>query len=76
MALTITAEQYAVVQSYAATGDYQSGWKYLAAIGDNYADNAYTVTSGNATGPIESGFQILVEKHWANTAGPVHHGRA
>ena len=69
MALTITAEQHAIVQSYAAAGNYQGGWNYLASIGDNYADNAYAVTSGNATGVIDQGFQILVQKHWTNTAG-------
>jgi len=50
MALTITSAQLTVANSYAASGDYKGGWQYLASIGDNYADNAYAVTSGNATG--------------------------
>lgn len=69
MALTITAEQYATVQAYAAVGDYAGGWAYLTSIGDNYADNAYVVTTGDTAGVIDQGFHVLVEKHWANTAG-------
>lgn len=68
MTVSITDEQYAVAQSYAASGDYVSGWSYLASVGDSYADNAYAVTSGNSEW-IDKGFQILVEKHWGNTAG-------
>lgn len=70
MALTITEEQYAIAKSYADAGDYADGWRYLASVGDNYADNAYVVTTGDASGVVDQGFHILVEKHWANTAGP------
>ena len=69
MALNITAEQHAVIDSYAQAGDYVGGWNYLASIGDNYADNAAAVTSGNATGVADKIFEILVKNHWDNTAG-------
>ena len=68
MALNITAEQYAVVQSYAASGNYVGGWAYLSSVGDRYADNAYAVTSGTATG-VDKGFEVLVKTHWDMTAG-------
>lgn len=68
MALTITSAQLATAQSYAASGDYVGGWNYLSSVGDNYADNAYAVTSGNATG-VDKGFEVLVKNHWENTAG-------
>ncbi|PPK76538.1 hypothetical protein B0F87_103145 [Methylobacter tundripaludum] len=67
MALIITQEQYNTAKAYAAAGDYKSGWTYLASVGDNYADNAAAVTSGNATGS-DVAFEILVQKHWENTA--------
>ena len=38
MALSITQQQLAIAQTYAASGDYQGGWQYLASIGDNYAE--------------------------------------
>jgi len=67
MTLNITQEQYNTALAYAAAGDYKSGWTYLASVGDTYADNAAAVTSGNATG-IDVPFEILVQKHWENTA--------
>lgn len=50
MALTITSAQLAVAQSYATSGDYKGGWQYLASVGDNYADDAYAITSHSTTG--------------------------
>ena len=67
MALNITQEQYNIAKAYADSGDYKGGWNYLASVGDNYADNAYAVTSGNATG-WDVPFAILVPIHWENTA--------
>ena len=68
MALNITAAQHAILDTYAQAGDYVGGWDYLASIGDNYADNAAAVTSGNATG-LDKAFEVLVKVHWENTAG-------
>ena len=68
MALNITVDQLDIAQSYAAVGDYVGGWNYLSTVGDKYADNAYAVTSGQATG-VDKGFEVLVKNHWENTAG-------
>ncbi|PKD40809.1 iron-regulated FrpC domain protein [Methylomonas sp. Kb3] len=67
MALNITQEQYNTAQAYANARDYKGGWTYLASLGDNYADNAAAVTSGNATG-TDVAFEVLVQVHWENTA--------
>lgn len=45
MVLKISSEQQAIAAIYAEKDDYIGGWAYLKSIGDNYADNAYAVTS-------------------------------
>ena len=47
MTVSVTDEQYAVAQSYAASGDYVGGWSYLASVGDSCA---HDVTSGGRSG--------------------------
>lgn len=49
MSLNITAAQYQIVQSYAASCDYQGGWAYLASLGVTYAVDAYNVTSAETS---------------------------
>jgi hypothetical protein len=61
MALSITHEQLTIVESYANAGDYEGGWLYLASIGDNYADNAYVVTTGNGQGYFDNLMHRLVK---------------
>ena len=70
MALSITQQQLAIAQTYAASGDYQGGWQYLASIGDNYADNAYVVTTGNGQGYFDNLMHRLVKNYWDTVAGP------
>lgn len=67
MALNITAEQYAVAQTYVANEDYAGGWNYLASIDDTYADNAYVVTTGDTDGIVDVAFHTMVKERWGNT---------
>jgi hypothetical protein len=69
MTLKITQEQLLTAQKFAVQGNYAEGWKYLASVDDRYADNAYTVTTGNTDGVIDQSFKLLVKNHWLNTAG-------
>ncbi|VUZ26587.1 Uncharacterised protein, partial [uncultured Comamonas sp.] len=69
MATSITQEQLMVVKSYAEAGDYKAGWKYLASIGDNYADNAYVVTTGDSDGLVDRLMHRLVKNYWDAVAG-------
>ncbi|NJM32208.1 MAG: hypothetical protein HC848_04215 [Limnobacter sp.] len=76
MTLSITPEQLQTVKSHIATGNYKEGWKYLASIGDQYADNAYAVTSGNSLSDdpflraYDKIMHRLVQNYWENVAGP------
>jgi hypothetical protein len=70
MALAITPQQLATAQSYAAAGNYQEGWNYLASIGDNYADDAYAVTTGNAQNIRQAMMYGMVRDYWDTVAGP------
>lgn len=70
MALSITHEQLAIAESYANAGDYKGGWQCLASIGDNYADNAYVVTTGNGKGYLDNLMHRLVKNYWDTVAGP------
>jgi hypothetical protein len=69
MALAISSDQLAIAQSYAAAGNYQAGWQYLASIGDNYADDAYAVTVGGQGG-IDHLMNQMVKNYWETVAGP------
>jgi hypothetical protein len=70
MALTITTEQLATLQGYVEKKDYPGGWEYLASIGDNYADNAYAVTSGKGESWIDGLMYRIVRSYWGEAAGP------
>lgn len=76
MALGITTEQRQLLQSYIDNNNYQGGWKYLAEIGDNYADNAYAVTTGCSVSASFLGqqydqlMQYVVRSYWDTVAGP------
>ncbi|MDX1253614.1 MAG: hypothetical protein IDH49_15450, partial [Gammaproteobacteria bacterium] len=70
MALSITDNQLSIAQSYADSGDYKGGWQYLASIGDNYADNAYVVTSGNSRDVYDEVMNRMVKNYWDKVAGP------
>ncbi|NMG35400.1 hypothetical protein GRF61_13190 [Azoarcus sp. TTM-91] len=69
MTLSITPEQFAIAEAYAANNDYANGWKYLASIGDQYAETAYPVASGDYRSPLDAAFYRLVQNHWENVAG-------
>ncbi len=70
MALSITQQQLATAQTYAASGDYQGGWQYLASVGDNYADNAHVVTSGSSRDVYDEVMNRMVKNYWDKVAGP------
>ena len=76
MATHITEAQRAILMQYAEKNDYIGGWRYLASIGDNYADNAYAVTSGESlsNNAIARNYDQLmtqmVRQYWDAVAGP------
>lgn len=69
MATNITADQYAIAKNYSDQGDYSGGWRYLSSIGDNYADNAYAVASGNTSGSWDELMHAFVKSYWDTVAG-------
>jgi len=55
-------------QALADAGKYSESWRYLAELGDSYADNAADVTGGPMSG-FGKMMEELVRQHWGSTAG-------
>lgn len=68
MVLSINDQQLKRLKTFESANDYVGGWRYLASIGDRYADNAYAaVVEGSAYSEGRL-FTLLVRHHWKNTA--------
>ncbi|MFT0214097.1 hypothetical protein VQ643_16110 [Pseudomonas sp. F1_0610] len=66
----LTEKQIINLKEFSDKKDYKGGWKYLASLGDSYADNAAVVTGEpvNKAG-LDYLMQRMVQHIWINTVG-------
>lgn len=64
----LTREQLDLARSFAELGQPESGWHYLASLGDSYAALAADVIAPVPGGSGQA-FHDYIHRHWVNTVG-------
>lgn len=59
--VVLTPEQIQTLYGYAFRGDTYGGWRYLANLGDRYADNAAAIVGKDAN---LNGLNLWMKKGW------------
>ncbi|HEZ2256305.1 TPA: hypothetical protein WH401_002114 [Neisseria meningitidis] len=68
--VVLTPEQIQTLYGYASRGDTYGGWRYLANLGDRYADNAAAIVGKDANlNGLNLWMKKGVENLWDDTVG-------
>ncbi|EJU71165.1 iron-regulated protein FrpC [Neisseria meningitidis 92045] len=68
--VVLTPEQIQTLRGYASRGDTYGGWRYLANLGDRYADNAAAIVGKDANlNGLNLWMKKGVENLWDDTVG-------
>ncbi|HGH0089062.1 hypothetical protein [Neisseria meningitidis] len=68
--VVLTPEQIQTLRGYAFRGDTYGGWRYLASLGDRYADDAAAIVGKDANlNGLNLWMKKGVENLWDDTVG-------